>query len=133
MKVTDLESELSFTYSRSGGKGGQNVNKVSTKALLQFNVIQSQLLTDYQKTVIREKLRNQINQEGVLQLTCDETRSQLKNKEIATQRFFNLVKTALKPAKKRKKTKIPRAVKEKRLKNKRIKSEKKENRRKNFW
>ncbi|MEZ4851272.1 MAG: alternative ribosome rescue aminoacyl-tRNA hydrolase ArfB [Bacteroidia bacterium] len=132
MKVTDLESELNFTFSRSGGKGGQNVNKVSTKAHLQFEVEKSQLLTDYQKTVISEKLRNQISQEGVLQLSCDETRSQLKNKEIVTERFFHLVKQALTPAKKRKKTNIPRSVKEKRLKDKKIKSEKKANRRKNW-
>ena len=131
--MNDLESELSFTFSRSGGKGGQSVNKLSTKALLKFEVNASKILTDYQKAVISDKLDKYINQEGELLLSCDETRSQLKNKEIVTARFIQLIKTALIPRKKRKKTKIPKAVKEKRLKDKRMKSLKKENRRKDIW
>lgn len=131
--MEDLSSEISFSFSRSGGKGGQNVNKVSTKVLLKFDVEASQLLTDRQKSIIHEKLSTYISQEGLLQLQCDETRSQLKNKEIATTRFHQLIQTALTPVKKRKKTRIPRSVKEKRLKKKKIKSQKKENRRKDGW
>ncbi|MEM6346710.1 MAG: alternative ribosome rescue aminoacyl-tRNA hydrolase ArfB [Bacteroidota bacterium] len=133
MMMLDLSAELQYSFSRSGGKGGQNVNKVETKVLLRFDLAASQLLVDWQKEIIREKLGGYISQEDVLQLTCEETRSQLKNKEIVSERFHQLVKTALTPVKVRKKRSVPRSVKEKRLKDKRHKSEKKQNRRKDWF
>lgn len=131
--MLDLSSELQYSFSRSGGKGGQNVNKVETKVLLKFDLGTTELLTEWQKEIIREKLGGYINQEDILQLTCEETRSQLKNKEIVTARLHQLVQTALTPVKRRKKTRVPRSVKEKRLKDKRLKSEKKQNRRKDWF
>lgn len=131
--IPDLSSELSYSFTRSGGKGGQNVNKVSTKVLLRFDVFDSKLLADWQKDIIREKLRGYISQNDLLQLTCEATRSQLKNKEIATTRFHHLLRTALTPVKPRKKTRVSRAVKERRLKSKAINSQKKKNRKVGGW
>ena len=125
---TGLKAELKFRTSRSSGPGGQSVNKVSTKVELLFDVWSSMTLLQRQKEIISEKIKNRINSEGVLQISCDETRSQLKNKEIAMERFFQLLEEALKPIKKRKPTKPSRASKERRLKTKKIKSEKKDKR-----
>ncbi len=131
--IPDFSPELSYSFVRSGGKGGQNVNKVSTKVLLRFDIFDSTLLADWQKEIIREKLRSYISQNDILQLTCEATRSQLKNKEIVTTRFHHLIQTALTPVKPRKKTRVSRAVKERRLKTKAINSEKKKNRRVDRW
>lgn len=131
--IPDFSSELSYSFVRSGGKGGQNVNKVATKVLLRFDIFDSTLLAAWQKEIIREKLRSYISQSDILQLTCEATRSQLKNKEIVTTRFHHLIQTALTPAKQRKKTRVSRAVKERRLKSKAINSEKKKNRRVDRW
>ena len=131
--MEELNPELNYTFSRSGGKGGQHVNKVETKVLLRFDVTNSQVLTDQQKARIQYKLSNFISQEGILQLQCDETRSQLKNREIVTARFHKLIQMAFAPVKKRRKTRIPRSVREKRLKDKKMQSQKKENRRKGSW
>jgi len=125
---TGLKAELKFRTSRSSGPGGQSVNKVSTKVELLFDVWSSMTLLQRQKEIISEKIKNRINSEGVLQISCDETRSQLKNKEIAMERFFQLLEEALKPIKKRKPTKPSKASKERRLKTKKIKSEKKDKR-----
>ena len=125
---TGLKTEFKFRTSRSSGPGGQSVNKVSTKVELLFDVLTSSILSDEQKFIVVTKLKNRISIEGVLQLSCDETRSQLKNKEIATKRFFQLLEEALKPVKKRKPTKPSKASKEKRLKTKKIKSDKKDKR-----
>lgn len=131
--IPDFSSELSYSFVRSGGKGGQNVNKVSTKVLLRFDIIESRLLADWQKEIIREKLKSYISQNELLQLTCEATRSQLKNKEIVTTRFHHLIQTALTPVKPRKKTRVSRAVRERRLKAKANNSEKKKNRRVDHW
>jgi len=125
---TGLKAELKFRTSRSSGPGGQSVNKVSTKVELLFDVWSSMTLLQRQKEIISEKIKNRINSEGVLQISCRETRSQLKNKEIAMERFFQLLEEALKPIKKRKPTKPSTASKERRLKTKKIKSEKKDKR-----
>jgi len=128
MNKTQLHSELDFKAVRSSGAGGQNVNKVSTKVILNWNSLGSSGLTENQLIRIREKLANRINKEGILILECDETRSQLKNKELVTKRFFYLLENALLVAKKRIATKIPKSVIRKRLNDKKVNSEKKQNR-----
>ncbi|PCI94435.1 MAG: aminoacyl-tRNA hydrolase [Flavobacteriales bacterium] len=128
MNYEDFHKEVKYRTSRSGGAGGQNVNKVSTKVELLFNIEASVVLTDRKKAIILEKLANRISQEGVLSLKCDETRSQLTNKEIVFQRFIHLIKTALTPVKKRRPTKPSKSSVRKRLDNKKKHSEKKSNR-----
>lgn len=128
MIFVKLRKEMKFRTSRSGGAGGQNVNKVSTKVEILFDVNNSNVLTDRQKAIIIEKLSNRISSEGILSLKCDETRSQLTNKEIVFERFINLIKTAMTPAKKRKPTKPSKASIRKRLQRKKIQSDKKDSR-----
>ena len=128
MNKTQLHTELDFKAVRSSGAGGQNVNKVSTKVILNWNSLDSSGLSENQLIRIREKLANRINKEGILILECDETRSQLKNKELVTKRFFYLLENALIVAKKRIATKIPKSVIRKRLNDKKVNSEKKQNR-----
>ena len=100
MNYEDFHKEVNYRTSRSGGAGGQNVNKVSTKVELLFDIDASFFLSERRKTIIKEKLANKISKEGILSLKCDETRSQLTNKEIVFERFLNLMKTALTPVKK---------------------------------
>lgn len=130
MKTDLVLSELQFKAVRSSGAGGQNVNKVSSKVVLTYNLATSQGLTDEEKELLATKLTSKITSENLLILNCDEDRSQLRNKEIVTKRFLELIKNALIVAKKRKATKIPRSVIEKRIKAKRNQSEIKQNRRK---
>ncbi len=124
-----LKTELKFRTSRSSGPGGQSVNKVNTKVELIFDVWNSNELTFTQKEIIATKLTNRINAEGVFLISSDETRSQLKNKEIVISRFLKLLNDSLKPVKKRKPTKRSRSSVEKRLRNKKFQSDKKKNRR----
>jgi len=128
MEVQKITTELTFKAVRSSGAGGQNVNKVSSKVVLTFDLVNSQSLSDDEKTVLSEKLKTKLTSEGILILNCDEDRSQLKNKEIVTKRFLKLIQNALIIPKKRKATKIPRSVIEKRIKAKRSTSEIKQNR-----
>jgi ribosome-associated protein len=130
MDTEKIISELSFKAVRSSGAGGQNVNKVSSKVVLSFDLNNSENLSEEEKMLITEKLKTKLTSEGILILNCDEDRSQLKNKEIVTKRFLKLLKNALVIPKERKPTKIPRAVIEKRIKAKRTTSEIKQNRKK---
>jgi len=125
-----LLNELTFKAIRSSGAGGQNVNKVSSKVELIFNLRESSVFSEAQTTLLQSKLQNRLTKEEVLMLQCDESRSQHKNKELVIKRFLELIKTSLIIPKKRIPTKIPRAVIKKRLKGKRNLSEKKVNRKK---
>lgn len=122
--------ELTFKAIRSSGAGGQHVNKVSSKIELMFNINESLVFDDEQKERLLNKLHNKFTKEGVLMLQCDETRSQHKNKELVTKRFFELLESGLFIPKKRIPTKIPKKIIKKRLKSKRIVSDKKTNRQK---
>ena len=128
-----FDSEIWFKTSRSSGSGGQNVNKVSTKVELNFDVMNSKLLTVEQKQIIFSKLSNKINKEGILKIVSQESRSQLENKEIALKRFNGLISHCLKKEKKRIKTKATKQSKEKRIMSKKMKSEKKVMRKKIEW
>ena len=130
MKTDLLLTELQYKAVRSSGAGGQNVNKVSSKVVLTFDLNASQALSEEQKILISEKLATKLTSENSLILNCDEDRSQLKNKEIATKRFLELLQKALIVPKKRKPTKVPRRVIEKRIKAKRNTSEIKSTRKK---
>jgi len=120
-----IATELNFKAVRSSGSGGQHVNKVSTKVELHFNILESLYLNEYQRARLLDKLSNRINNNGILVMSCGETRSQLKNKTIVTKRFFQLIENSLKKQKERKPTTIPKSVKKKRLTSKRKHSEKK--------
>lgn len=124
-KIIDLDREIVFKTSRSGGKGGQNVNKVSTKVELCFDVVNSALLEDEKKDRLFKKLKNKINKEGILSVISQTERSQLKNKEIALRKFYDLLAEAFFVPKKRKPTKPGKAAKEKRLKEKKKRGERK--------
>jgi len=128
MDSDKIIAELNFKAVRSSGAGGQNVNKVSSKVVLSFDLFNSQCFADDEKTVLSEKLKTKLTSAGMLILNCDEDRSQLKNKEIITKRFLKIIQNALIIQKKRKPTKIPRSVIEKRIKAKRNISEIKQNR-----
>ena len=118
MDKEKIISELTFKAVRSSGAGGQNVNKVSSKVVLTFDLIASNALSDEEKVLIQTKIATRLTSENILILNCDEDRSQLKNKELVTKRFLTLMKKSLLVPKPRKPTKIPRAVIEKRLKQK---------------
>src|SRR5688572_30162789 len=92
---TDLQKEITYKTSRSGGKGGQNVNKVSSKVELLFNVDNSLLFTDEEKQLINNKLQARFNKDGYVQVICDEERSQYLNKEKAVERLIGLLTRAL--------------------------------------
>jgi ribosome-associated protein len=129
---TDLQKEVIYKTSRSGGKGGQNVNKVSSKVELLFDVLHSQLFTDEEKQRMLPKLEARLNRDGYLQVMSEEERSQYLNKEKAVEKLHTILIKALHKPKARKATKPTKAMKTARLESKRKQSAKKESRKKNF-
>lgn len=121
-----LLAEVQFSASRSGGPGGQNMNKVNTKIELRFPVQESAVLDEMQKQLIVSKLKNRINNEGELLVTSSAERSQWRNREKATQKFFELIEMALTKPRKRKKTRPTAASRLKRLENKKQLGQKKQ-------
>jgi ribosome-associated protein len=115
MNIPDLTPEINFQTTRSGGKGGQNVNKVETAVIASIHIDSSQFFTDEQKAMLKEKLSNRINSEGFLQVKAQVHRTQLANKEEAVEKIHSLVKQALEKKKPRIATKVSKASKEKRL------------------
>jgi ribosome-associated protein len=109
------EHELSFTTARSGGPGGQHVNKVSSRVTLWFNVAESPSLSAFQKRRIMSRLATRINQRGELRVVAQQHRSQIANREAAVERFVALLRDALVQEKPRQKTTVPAAAKRRRV------------------
>lgn len=125
IQLPDLSSEFEFQASRSSGPGGQNVNKVSSRVALRFNIARSALLTEYQKAVLLEKLASKIIGQEELQIVSQKERSQLMNKEACIRKLYEMLAKALVPQKKRKATRPGRAAIEKRIQEKKQQAEKK--------
>ena len=124
----DFAKEFTFRTSRSGGRGGQHVNKVSTKVELIFDIPHSKLLSSAQKQQLLNAMKNRISGEGLLHVVCGAQRSQLQNKKTAIGRFYLLLEKAFMPVKKRVPTRPSKASRKKRLSEKKKQSEKKRSR-----
>ncbi len=122
------DDELAFTFSRSPGPGGQNVNKLSTKATLRFDVFRSASLTDWQRRRVQEELASRLDKNGVLSISSSRQRTQSGNQRDALSRFVSLVADALRPRAVRKKTRPTKASKERRLTEKATRKARKQSR-----
>lgn len=130
MDIQTILSEVKYKAVRSSGAGGQNVNKVSSKVVLTFDLSSSQGFSEEEKLLLETNLYNRLTSDLLLILNCDEDRSQLKNKEIVTKRFLDIIKKGLHVPKERKPTKVPKSVIRKRIKDKKNVSETKKFRQK---
>ncbi len=125
LKETKIHTEFEFLSSRSGGAGGQHVNKVNTKIELRFDIKKSNFLSIEQKEILLDKLSGKLTNEGVLQIVSQKERSQLQNKKKCIVKFYNLIAINLIIPKKRLKKKVSKKYKLKRLENKKYLSSKK--------
>ena len=117
-EISIPEEELRFTASLSGGPGGQNVNKVNTRVTLWFDVANSPSLSQEHKALITSRLGSRISKLGVLRVVSQQTRSQMANREAAVERFVELLRSAVKREKTRRKTGVSKMAKERRLEEK---------------
>jgi len=124
------ENEFEFSFSRSSGKGGQNVNKVSSKVTLKWNILESKAFDDEEKAKIEARWHNRIDEKGEFILWAQSERSQAQNKKDVMERLNRFVEEALKPEKKRIPTRPSRAARERGVEKKKRISEKKESRKK---
>ena len=127
--ITIPDEELVFTFSRSSGPGGQNVNKVNSKATLRWEVVKSRALPEAVKIRFCQQQAHRINQLGHLVISSQRNREQLRNSQDCLEKLRGMIEEALRPPKIRKATRIPRGVNQRRLKNKKQRSEKKQSRR----
>ncbi len=125
LNIPDLSPEFVFQASRSGGPGGQNVNKVNTRVALRFYIAGSELLTSQQKELLLKKLANKITTDGILQIVSQKERSQSMNKEACISKLYALIEKAFTPQKKRKSTRPTKSSVEKRIQEKKQLGEKK--------
>jgi ribosome-associated protein len=130
MDIERLVKELTFKATRSGGAGGQHVNKVSSKVILTFDFVSSTVLEENEKEILLKNLKTRLTKDKLLLLNCSESRSQHKNKELVINRFLKIIFEGLKVKKVRKKSKVSRAAIKKRLEKKSRHALKKSNRRK---
>lgn len=128
-QIPDIQKEFIFKTSRSGGAGGQHVNKVESRVEARWQVRDSRLLSEEERNRLIDKLKHRISGEGVLSVSASDSRAQSENKQLAAKRLQALIEKALLIPKKRKKTVLPRSVKEKRLSDKKLASERKASRR----
>lgn len=130
--MQDFSREIVYRTSRSGGSGDQHVNKVETAVEAWWHIGQSVYFTRDEKALIKDKLKNRINKDGYLIVRSSATRSQLENKQIAWQKMTEMVEKSLRVPAQRRPTKIPKAIKERRLESKRRESQKKQLRKKDW-
>jgi ribosome-associated protein len=128
-KLRVPRSDLRFSFSRSPGPGGQNVNKVNTRVTLLFDVHATSALTPGQKTRVLEELRTRIDSDGVMRVVSSRHRTQAANRRATVERFAGLLADALAPRKRRLKTRVPRAAVERRLQDKARRAQRKQQRR----
>jgi len=124
----DLEiddRELRFEFARSGGPGGQNVNKVETKVRLLFDVVRSPSLSRGQRSLIAERLATRVTKDGVLHISSQRHRTREANRKATVERFVELIAAALESDEPRVPTRVPKRVKKRRLESKRKRSQKK--------
>ncbi len=117
-----LDKEFRLSASRSGGKGGQNVNKLSTKVMLEFNIAASLLLTEKEKEILTEKLFARLNKEGDVQVVAQTERTQMGNRLLAVKKMYALLNKCFAEKKKRKATSPSKSSRERRLQNKKMRS-----------
>ncbi|MHC4552993.1 MAG: alternative ribosome rescue aminoacyl-tRNA hydrolase ArfB [Planctomycetota bacterium] len=122
-KLSIPESDLTFTFSRSSGPGGQNVNKLNTRVTVSLNIDKCEAFTDGQRARVRHVLKSRIDKEGNLNLSCQEYRSQHANRNAVLERLAELIAKALKPVKKRRPTKPTKGSIERRLQSKQKRSQ----------
>ncbi len=127
-RISIPESEFTFTFSKSGGPGGQNVNKVNTRATLLFDVKNSLSLTEEQKELILDRLEGRINRYSILRVISHRHRTQGENRDAAMARFVELLRFALEKRTVRKKTKVPFITRQMRLEEKKRRSDVKRDR-----
>ena len=117
------DSEVRFSATRSGGPGGQHVNKVSSRVILEFDVMHTSFLSPYQKRKIAERVGHRLNQQGILRLQAQRHRSQSANRAELMEKFIGVLQDALRPLKSRVPTRVPHRVREKRLEAKKLRTQ----------
>jgi len=117
------DSEVRFSAARSGGPGGQHVNKVSSRVILEFDVMHTSVLSPYQKRKIAERVGHRMNQQGILRLQAQRHRAQSANRADLVEKFIGLLQDALRPVKSRVRTRVPYRVREKRLEEKKLRTQ----------